>query len=163
MKLFAGFRRIFGKTEVTVMKILSRLFFALFLFAGSGLSQAALAEELSSADRDSIKAIVSHQLEAFQRDDGAGAYSYASPTIKGLYPNADIFMQMVKQAYQPVYRPQSVTFGQVTDSPYGVLQKVFLTGPDGKSYVAVYSMERQPDGSWLINGCSLVEDHGATI
>ena len=43
------------------------------------------------------------------------------------------------------------------------VQKVFLVGPDGKSYVAVYSLQRQPDGSWRINGCTLVEDSGATI
>ena len=67
-------------------------------------------------------------------------------------------MNMVRNAYKPVYRPQSVTFGQLSDSPYGPLQKVFLVGPDGKSYVAVYSLQRQPDGTWRINGCTLVED-----
>ena len=41
--------------------------------------------------------------------------------------------------------------------------KVFLVGPDGKSYVALYTLQRQPDGSWRINGCTLIEDSGATI
>jgi hypothetical protein len=29
--------------------------------------------------------------------------------------------------------------------------------------VAIYSLERQPDGTWKINGVRLVEDDGATI
>ena len=40
---------------------------------------------------------------------------------------------MVRGQYQPVYRPRSVTFGPLVDSPAGPLQKVFLVGPDGKS------------------------------
>jgi hypothetical protein len=33
---------------------------------------------------------------------------------------------------------------------------VFVVGPDGLSYLAYYTMERQADGSWRINGCYLV-------
>ena len=30
------------------------------------------------------------------------------------------------------------------------------TGPDGQTYEAIYTMERQPDGTWQINGCAIV-------
>ena len=36
-----------------------------------------------------------------------------------------------------------------------MLQRVQLTGPDGKDYEALYSVQRQPDGTYLINGVSL--------
>ena len=143
------------------MRTIARLLFALALTAG--LARVANAEEISSADQATIQSMISHQIDAFRHDDGATAYGFASPNIQGLYPNPDLFMSMVRNAYKPVYRPQSVTFGQLSDSPYGPVQKVFLVGPDGKSYVAVYSLQRQPDGSWRINGCTLVEDAGATI
>ena len=132
------------------MRMIAGLLFALAL--ALGLPRLAQADDISPADQD-----------AFRRDDGNAAYGFASPTIQGLYPSPDQFMSMVRNAYQPVYRPRSVTFGQLSDSPYGPLQKVFLVGPDGKSYVAVYSLQRQPDGTWRINGCTLVEDTGATI
>jgi uncharacterized protein DUF4864 len=137
--------------------------FLLALTMTFGLARVAAADDISPADQASIRGMISNQIEAFRRDDGNAAYGFASPTIQGLFPTADQFMSMVRNAYQPVYRPQSVTFGQLSDSPAGPLQKVFLVGPDGKSYVAVYSLQRQPDGSWRINGCTLVEDTGATI
>jgi len=121
------------------------------------------ADDLSGADRADIQALIGRQIDAFRHDDGTAAYSYAAPTIKRIFPTVDGFMAMVRNTYQPVYRPQSVTFGPLVATPLGIIQKVFLVGPDGKNYVALYTLQRQPDGSWLINGCSLVEDDGATI
>jgi len=123
----------------------------------------ALAAEISGADRDAIRSIVTGQLNALQKDDGDAAYAYASPAIRELFPSPDIFMNMVRKGYPPVYRPKSVTFGGVLDTPSGPQQRVFLTGSDGKGYVALYTLQRQPDGSWKINGCTIVEDDGASI
>jgi len=131
--------------------------------AGFAFTGAARAESLGEGDRATIKSLITGQIEAFQRDDGPAAYGFASPTIHSYFPSVDAFMAMVKSGYQPVYRPQSVTFGQIVETDRGVLQQVFVTGPDGKNYVAIYSMERQPDGTWKINGCSLAQDHSPSI
>ena len=105
--------------------------------------------------------IITRQLEAFRSDDGALAYSFAAPSIRQAFPTPDAFMAMVKRGYMPVYRAQSYRFGDtVTDAQGRPGQRVTLTGPDGKTYEALYSMERQPDGTWLINGCSLLEVPG---
>jgi hypothetical protein len=77
--------------------------------------------------------------------------------IKQIFPNPDVFMNMVRQGYQPVYRPQSFKFGQAGLSASGrPIQRVTVVGPDGITYEAIYTMERQPDGSWQINGCAIV-------
>jgi hypothetical protein len=149
-------------TEVIVMKSFARLLFALLLTAFL-LPAGARADSIAAGDQAAIKSLIEGQIDAFQRDDGAAAYGYASPNLHGLFPSIDQFMQMVKRGYAPVYRPRSVTFGNLVDSPVGPLQKVFVVGPDGKGYVAVYSLQRQPDGTWKINGCTLVEDTGASI
>ena len=39
----------------------------------------------------------------------------------------------------------------------GAARTTFVVGPDGHAYMAYYTMERQPDGSWRISGCHLVE------
>jgi hypothetical protein len=139
------------------------LFLALLFLAGPALPRLAAAETLSSADEQTIRSMISGQIDAFRHDDGAAAYGFASPAIQSLYPTVDGFMGMVKSGYPPVYRPQSLTFGPLADSPNGPTQKVFLTGPDGRRWVAIYSMQRQSDGLWKINGCTLVEDDAATI
>ena len=133
------------------------------MLAGLGLAGTARAETIGDGDRATIQSLISGQIDAFRHDDGTAAYGFASPTIQGYYPTVDAFMGMVKNGYLPVYRPQSVTFGPLVESEVGALQKVFITGPDGKSYIAVYSMQRQPDGTWKINGCSLMEDDSPSI
>jgi uncharacterized protein DUF4864 len=36
-----------------------------------------------------------------------------------------------------------------------IAQQVFLVGPDGKDYEALYTLELQPDGVWRVTGVSL--------
>jgi len=127
------------------------------------LSAGTARAEVSDADRAEIRTIIENQIAAFQRDDGETAYSYASPTIHGLFPTVDRFMAMVRGGYQPVYRPRSVVFGEVVETAGGPEQRVYLTGPDGRSWVAIYALQRQPDGTWKINGCTLVEDSGSSV
>jgi hypothetical protein len=62
---------------------------------------------------------------------------------------------MVRTGYQPVYRPQEVEFRDLGSEDGTWVQRVMLVGPDGVPVVARYLMQRQPDGSWLINGCIL--------
>ncbi len=75
------------------------------------------AEALSDADKMAFRDIITNQLEAFKVDDGPRAYSYAAPMIKQIFPTPDVFMNMVRQGYAPVYRPQSYTFGRAEFSP----------------------------------------------
>jgi hypothetical protein len=115
------------------------------------------AESLSAEDKAAFQSVISGQIEAFRAEDGARAYGYAAPMIKQIFPNPDVFMNMVRQGYQPVYRPQSFKFGAAGLSASGrPIQRVTVVGPDGITYEAIYTMERQPDGSWQINGCAIV-------
>ena len=146
------------------MRSPARLLFAfVIVVVVAALPAASRAAEVSGPDQETIRSIIGDQIEAFRRDDGDAAYGHASPMIRNLFPTVDQFMAMVRNGYMPVCRPRSVTFGQIADLPGGPLQKVFLTGPDGRGWVAVYSLQRQPDGTWKINGVRLVEDDGATI
>ena len=64
-------------------------------------------------------------------------------------------MDLVRSGYAPVYRPKVVEFREIRAAARGPEQLVFVVGPDGRAYIAHYMMERQPDGSWRINGCYL--------
>ena len=125
---------------------------AIILLFVPGLGRAA--ETLSDGDRAAIRQVIESQLAAFKRDDGAAAYAFATPMIQQKFGSAEHFMTMVKTAYPAVYRPKAVEFRELGNTDdMGVVQKVFFIGPDGGGVLAFYQMERQPDGSWKINGC----------
>jgi hypothetical protein len=110
------------------------------------------------ADRASIRATIERQIDAFRRDDAAGAYAYAAPVIKRSFPDEAAFLGMVRSRYKPVYRPSNVSFGEFKDTELGPTQVVRLSDEDGETWLAVYTLEKQPDGTWLISGCILVKD-----
>jgi len=116
--------------------------------------------DLPASDVQAIEQVISGQIEAFRRDDGAGAFGYASPNLQMMFDNPGRFMAMVRQGYQPVYRPRSVAFGDVLDVDGELVQEVAVIGPDGDPRLAEYTMEREPDGSWKIAGCRLLEKPG---
>jgi hypothetical protein len=112
---------------------------------------------LAAADQTAIRHVIEAQLAAFQRDDGAEAFGYATPTIQQKFGDAQTFMAMVRGGYPAVYRPRSVAFDRLVDTEYGPDQILRVIGPDNASYTAHYLMQKQPDGSWMINGCYLTK------
>lgn len=125
------------------------------LLAAQAFAQAP-ATDVGAADRATIRDVIEGQIAAFRRGDGAGAFAYASPTIKRMFGTPENFMDMVRGGYPQVYRPSSVGFGELMQVGDTLVQLVDIVGPDGLPVIAVYEMERQPDGSWQINGCSLM-------
>lgn len=120
----------------------------------------ARAQDVSAADAEAFRDIISSQIEAFRADDGARAFAFASPFLQSKFVSADIFMSMVREQYPPVYRPQSFRFGAITEDLGPPTQKVHLIGPDGAAWTALYAMQRQDDGTWLISACVLLREEG---
>ncbi len=109
------------------------------------------------ASRAKAQDIIRGQIEAFKSGQDALAHSFASPTIQGFYPDIPVFMDMVKRGYAPVYAPRNYDFGRTREPSNGVVvQEVLVTGPDGKPWTAVYTLMRQPDGAWKINGVQIL-------
>ncbi|RST86665.1 DUF4864 domain-containing protein [Aquibium carbonis] len=127
------------------------------------IASAVLAAFLSAgpatAGETEVKAaqqVIQSQIEAFLADDAALAYSFAAPNIKRIFPTQQSFMSMVESGYMPVRRPQSYAFGKSQEmNASSIVQQVLLVGPDGKTYEAVYTLESQGDGTWLITGVSM--------
>jgi Domain of unknown function (DUF4864) len=141
--------------EAAMLALIRRLtLIALMLLFSTALARAD--ESVPPADAAAIQQVIQGQMNAFKADDWNAAFAYASPSIQTKFESAQVFSQMVTQAYQPVYRPRGVEFREVKASEFGPTQEVFVVGPDGLSYLAYYTMERQADGSWRISGCYLV-------
>ncbi len=141
------------------MTVLGRVFLVLVLIA-TFAAIPAVAQPLSNlpaAEKGAIRQVIEAQIGAFRSDDGERAFGYASPNIRRIFRSADNFMAMVRNGYQPVYRPRSVRFGDLVEVEETLVQKVYVTGPDGAPALALYVMEKQPDGTWRVNGCMLAE------
>ena len=80
-----------------------------------------------------------------------------SKEFNRMFGNAETFMAMVRGGYQPVYRPREFAFRTLVVIDGNLIQPVAIVGPDGRRVTALYHMERQPDGTWRIAGCHLVE------
>ena len=103
------------------------------------------------------RALIERQLDAFSHDDGPAAYAFAAPAIKSIFPDPSVFMAMVRQQYTPVYRHRSVEFGPVETDADSMAQAVTFVDENDQVWKALYKLARQPDGSWLISGCSLIK------
>jgi len=126
----------------------------LIALTAAPLAQAEIraAQSGGSADQAAIIAVIDDQIKAFQADDGVRAFSHASPSIQAMFGRPDVFMEMVRNGYREVYRPQTVEFRDLLHERDSIVQRVFLVGPSGKAAIARYYMQRQPDGTWKING-----------
>lgn len=130
---------------------------------GLGLSAvmgAALAEDVPAAVAVKARAVVQAQLDAFAADDARRAFLLASPGARRHLGSPDNFINLVRKRYAVVYRPASVAFlkPQLIDGV--VVLGVQMTDTQGAAWLATYTLERQPDGLFLIEGCELAENEG---
>jgi len=124
----------------------------LALLFGFALYAPARADDVATA-----QVVIRAQEQAFSRGDATAAYSHAAPEIRQLFPQADIFLQMVQQAYPPVYRHRGFEFGEARSDGGRIAQRVHIVDDNDEAWEAMYTLERQSDGSLKITGCSLLK------
>jgi hypothetical protein len=129
-----------------------RAFVLLTAFLLSLASPARAADDVAAA-----QTVIRSQVEALGRDDAAAAYAFAAPAIQDMFPLADIFMDMVRQSYAPVYRHKSFEFGEARVSNGQIAQRVHIIDAEGVPWEALYTLELEPDGSVRISGCVLLK------
>ena len=103
-----------------------------------------------------IEATIGAQIEAFEADDFARAFTYASPSIQGLFGNSENFGRMVRNGYPMVWRPGDVQFLELHEEGGRLWQKVQIRDRQGQVHVLDYQMIQTGDG-WKINGVHILE------
>ena len=117
----------------------------------------AKAEGLAASDQAAIAAVIRDQIAAFRVDDAKRAFGYASPAIQAKFGTPEEFLDMVRSGYVQVYRAREVSFREIALEQGVPVQAVEIRGADGTGVLALYFMERQPYGSWKINGVIIAE------
>ena len=102
-----------------------------------------------------IRGVIQGQIDAFQADDFARAFSFASPTIQGMFGTPENFGAMVKEGYPMVYRPAEVEMQELREIAGNLWQRVRITDPAGRGHFLDYMMIETPEG-WQINAVQLL-------
>ena len=113
----------------------------------------------ASAQEAPIQETIHSQLQAFQADDFTTAFSFASPTIKGIFGTPENFGRMVTQGYPMVHRPSAVKMLELREVAGGLWQRVMITDVGGRTHLLDYQMVEGPEG-WRINAVHLLQAAG---
>ncbi len=128
-------------------------FLAALAFTAATSSMRVSAASLSEGEASEVRAVIVNQLQAFADDDADSAFAAATPGVRAAIGNPGRFLAMVRGEYPMVYRPASVSFLKPEEEAGTVMQMVRITDGDDKDWLALFSLERQPDSSWRISGC----------
>jgi len=126
---------------------------AVFVLALLVASTVRAQSEPAAADWTQIKAVITAQRNALVRGDGSLAFGYAAPGIRRHFGDVDTFMRMVRQSYAALIDARYTEFLEGAVIGGDVVQPLRLVMNDGTVWVALYGMQRQPDGGWRIASC----------
>lgn len=121
---------------------------AIWTISGAAVAQSgpALPPQLQQI----VQSVIDGQIAAFRSGDHDTAFSYAAPSIKQIFGDTDSFIGMVKSGYGAIYGARNWSYGRGESKGDVLVQEVLITGPKGRDWVALYTLRKQPDGSWRI-------------
>jgi hypothetical protein len=127
-------------------------------FAAALAPLPAAASPLPENEAADVRKVVIAQIEALADDDADRVFATTTPAVREAVGTSGRFLAMVRGAYPMVYRPRAVSFHKAEKDDDTVLQMVEVTDQDNKSWLAVFVLEKQPDTSWAIGGCAVVQN-----
>jgi len=129
------------------------------LFMGLALAGLISVAHADEARNTVIESVIQNQITALKADDFATAFTYASPTIKGIFQTADNFGAMVAQGYPMVHKPGAVRMLELRRVAGNLWQRVMITDQGGRTHLLDYMMIETPEG-WQINAVQLLPEVG---
>lgn len=112
-------------------------------------------QKLTAADRQKIQRIITLQILAFERNDEAVAFSYATPGARRYFGSPRAFMEVVRASYSALYKHTSREFLEAAVINGVVVQPLKILTRDGEIIVALYTVERQSNQEWRVGSCEL--------
>lgn len=109
----------------------------------------------AEAQEPEIQSVISDQVAAFQVDDFAAAFAYASPNIQSIFETPERFGAMVENGYPMVHRAEEFRFLDLREIAGALWQKVLFRDQSGGVHILDYQMV-QGAGGWKINAVQLL-------
>lgn len=115
---------------------------------------AALTVGVFAQSRD-IETTIGGQIDAFLADDFETAFTFASPSIQGMFGTPENFGRMVRDGYPMVWRPAEVQYLELRDIGGALWQRILIRDADGAAHLLDYQMIETETG-WKINGVQYI-------
>ncbi|MEM8749285.1 MAG: DUF4864 domain-containing protein [Pseudomonadota bacterium] len=115
----------------------------------------AQSEQAPAAQRSGAQAVINSQINAFKTREHDKAFSHAAPNLQKIFGDTDRFIGMVKSGYGAIYGAQNWSFGRSGMQGETLYQEVLITGPNGREWLALYTMKQGSDGVWRIHGVQM--------
>lgn len=132
----------------------------IFAVAFAGL--VAGASHAQMTENPEITGTIQGQLDAFQADDFATAFTFASPTIKGVFGSSERFGMMVRNGFPMVWRPARVDYLELREIDGRLWQKVSVMDQGGTRHILDYQMIEAENG-WQINAVNILPQPGVGV
>ncbi len=107
------------------------------------------------AQNAEIEANIKAQMRAFEADDFATAFTFASPNIQQFFRTPENFGAMVRNGYPMVWRPADVRFLELREIAGAHWQKVMVIDGAGQVHLLDYQMIELENG-WRINAVQIL-------
>lgn len=142
---------------------MSPLFMRIFTLVGMALAAASMqmkarADVLSGPEAQQVQAVVMAQLKAFSEDDADAAFAAATPEVRKSVGDPGRFLALVRGNFPMVVHPAGFALLAPRIEKDQVLQAVALRDADDKTWLALFTLERQPDNTWRIGACIVAEN-----
>lgn len=142
---------------------MSPFFMRIFTLVGIALAAASMqlkarADTLAQPEVQRVQEVIMAQFKAFEADDADAAFLTATPEIREKIGDSARFLALVRGSYPMIYRPAGVGFLAPEVEKGQVIQIVAIRDADDKTWLALFTLEQQPDMSWRIGGCVVAEN-----
>ena len=92
-----------------------------------------------------------------------GAFAYLAPVTKDYFSEGAAFLRKLMVQIRPLVDASGYSFADVGREATDAIQNVVLTDNEGREWLARFTLERQPDGSWGIKSCEVKPNIGSSI
>ena len=118
---------------------------------------------LSDIEQHRIRVAIRGQIRALAARDAERAFAYLAPVTKDYFSEGTAFLRELMVQIRPLVDASSYSFSDVGRIATDAIQDVVLTDNEGREWLARFTLERQPDGSWGIKSCEVKPNIGSSI
>lgn len=123
----------------------------------------ALTQDLGDAENEAIHSVVKNQLDAFASDDAQTAFELASDETQALIGSPQALLDIVRDWYPPLHRPQKAEFAPAEVAGELAVQEVVITDMNNVVWIAVFLMQLDEESNWKVDSYHLVETTSVEI